>query len=147
MTRRRRAAGRPGSLKEKGAVAVEFALVLPIFLVLVLGIVEFSRAFNIQVSLSEAARETARYTAIHYADASFSTATAQGVGVSAAPSVALAPGNINISYSGGSACAAGDSVIVTVNFATPYMTGFPALIPGMPASLNISSKGVMRCGG
>jgi hypothetical protein len=112
-----------------------------------LGIVEFSRAYNIQVSLSEAARETARYTAIHYADAGFSTASAQDVGVSAAPTAALAPGNINISYSGGGACAAGDSVFVTVNVATPYMTGFPALIPGMPASLNISSKGVMRCGG
>jgi Flp pilus assembly protein TadG len=147
MAARRRAAGRSGSVKEKGAVAVEFALVLPIFLVLVLGIVEFSRAYNIQVSLSEAARETARYTAIHYADTGFSTATAQGVGVSAAPSVALAPGNINISYSGGGACAAGDSVVVTVTVATPYMTGFPSLIPGMPASLDISSKGVMRCGG
>lgn len=138
---------RPKSSKENGAVAVEFALVLPIFLMLVFGIVEFGRAYNMQVSLSEAARETSRYTAIHYADAGFSPSDAKAVGISAAPSVALAPANIQIAYSSGTACAAGQSVVVTINVVTPYMTGLPGLIPGMPANLDISSKGVMRCGG
>ncbi|WP_426990064.1 TadE/TadG family type IV pilus assembly protein [Pseudarthrobacter sp. Y6] len=133
--------------KEKGAVAVEFALVLPIFLMLVFGIVEFGRAYNIQVSMSEAARETARYTAIHYADAGFSPAAARTEGINAAPSIALKPADIQIAYSSGSACAAGQRVVVTINVVTPYMTGLPGLIPGMPASLDISSKGVMRCGG
>jgi Flp pilus assembly protein TadG len=137
----------PKTAKEKGAVAVEFALVLPIFLMLVFGIVEFGRAYNIQVSLSEAARETARYTAIHSHDAGFSLDDARAVGISAAPSVALVPANIQIAYSGGSDCAAGESAVVTINMVTPYLTGFPALVPGMPANLNISSKGVMRCGG
>jgi Flp pilus assembly protein TadG len=133
--------------KEYGAVAVEFALVLPIFLMLVFGIVEFGRAYNIQVSLTEAARETARYVAIHSAESTFSTADARAAGISAAPSVALAPANIQIAYSSGTACAAGQSVVVTINVVTPYMTGLPGLIPGMPANLDISSIGVMRCGG
>jgi Flp pilus assembly protein TadG len=137
----------PKAPKELGAVAVEFALILPIFLMIVFGIVEFGRAYNIQVSLSEAARETARYTAIHSADAGFSPADARAVGISAAPSVALAPANIQIAYSSGTACAAGQSVVVTIRVVTPYMTGLPGLIPGMPANLDISSKGVMRCGG
>ncbi|WP_240690021.1 TadE family protein [Arthrobacter sp. PAMC25564] len=122
-------------------------MVLPIFLVLVLGIFEFGRGFNIQVSLTEAARETARYTAIHYADAGFTKPSAQAVGVSAAPTASLVPANIDIAYSGGSVCAPGDNVIVTVHLVTPYMTALPGLIPGMPANLDISSKGVMRCGG
>ncbi len=42
---------------ESGAAAVEFALVVPILLLLVLGIIEFGRAYNIQNSLSAAARE------------------------------------------------------------------------------------------
>lgn len=147
MATRRRAVDRPRTRRDKGAVAVEFALILPIFLIIVLGIVEFGRAFNLQVSLSEAARETARYTAIHFDDPSFTKAKAQNVGVTAAPSAALATGNIDIAYSGGSTCAAGDSVFVTVRLVTPYMTGFPGLIPGMPSNLDISSKGVMRCGG
>lgn len=56
MNARHRTAKRPGSQAERGAVAVEFALVLPIFLPAP-GIFEFGRAFNIPVSLSEAARE------------------------------------------------------------------------------------------
>lgn len=143
----KRVVGRNKSSKELGAVAVEFALILPIFLMLVFGIVEFGRAFNIQVSLSEAARETARYTAIHSSEAGFSPSNARTVGINAAPSVALVPADIQIAYSSGTACAAGVNVVVTINFVTPYMTGLPGLIPGMPANLNVSSKGVMQCGG
>ena len=49
---------------ERGAAAVEFALVVPILLVLLLGIIEFGRAYNVQISLTHAARETARTMAI-----------------------------------------------------------------------------------
>lgn len=45
---------------ERGAAAVEFALVLPLFLLLVFGIVDFSRAFNVQLTVSDAAAEGAR---------------------------------------------------------------------------------------
>ena len=147
MAVKRRATSRAGFADEKGAVAVEFALVIPMFLMLVFGIVEFGRAFNIQVSLSEAARETARYTAIHSNDADFSFDDARAVGISAAPSVDLEPSNIGIAYSDGSTCDAGDSVVATLQVVTPYLTPLPGLIPGLPANLDISSKGVMRCGG
>lgn len=133
-------------LGEKGAVAVEFALILPIFLVLVLGIFEFGRAFNIQVSLSEAAREAARYAAIQYADEDYSDEDAQNAGVSAAPSVALVQDDVALTYDDG-ACSPGDNVTATVTFNTTYLTGLPGLIPGMPTDLSISSRGVMRCGG
>jgi Flp pilus assembly protein TadG len=132
---------------EAGAVAVEFALVLPIFLALVLGIAEFGRAFNTQVSLTEAGREAARYAAIHCSETGYSASNAQAAGVAAAPSVALIPANIGISYSGTGTCSAGNNAVVTVTYTTPWMTGFPALIPGMPANLSIQGKGVMRCGG
>lgn len=132
---------------ETGAVAVEFALVLPIFMGLVLGIAEFGRAFNVQVSLTEAAREAARYAAIHCAETGYSDSSAQNAGVAAAPSVGLVPSNIGITYSPGGSCTSGSNAVVTVSYTTPWMTGFPALIPGMPASLSIQGKGVMRCGG
>lgn len=138
---------RPRGMREAGAVAVEFALVLPIFLALVLGIAEMGRAFNIQVSLSEAARQASRYAAIHCAEAGYSTANAQAAGVSAAPSVALTNANIVVAYTGTGTCADGNDVSVSVSYTTPWMTGFPNLIPGMPASLNIQGKGVMRCNG
>jgi Flp pilus assembly protein TadG len=46
MVARRRAAGRSGSEKETGAVAAEFAVVLPIFLALVLGIFELGQGIQ-----------------------------------------------------------------------------------------------------
>lgn len=132
---------------EIGAAAVEFVLILPIFLVLVLGIAEMGRAFNIQVSLTEAAREAARYAAIHNAEAGYTTASAQAAGVAAAPSVALSAANVGVSYSSGASCTSNGNALVTVTYTTAWMTGFPNLIPGMPATLSIKGKGVMRCGG
>lgn len=135
------------SPRESGAVAVEFALVLPIFLVLVLGIAEFGRAFNIQVSLSEAGRAASRYAAIHCSESTYSASNAQDAGIAAAPSVSLARTNISISYSGTGTCSSGNDAIASVSYTTAWMTGFPALIPGMPSSLTVKGTGVMRCGG
>jgi Flp pilus assembly protein TadG len=49
---------------ERGAAAVEFALVLPLLVVLVFGIVEFSIAYNHKQGLHAAAREGARLAAL-----------------------------------------------------------------------------------
>lgn len=46
--------------RRKGQALVEFALIVPIFLLLVLGVFEFGRAWNVYQTLSEAAREGAR---------------------------------------------------------------------------------------
>ena len=49
---------------EGGAAALEFALVLPILILIVLGIVEFGFAFNTQIALTQAAREGVRVEAL-----------------------------------------------------------------------------------
>jgi hypothetical protein len=49
---------------ERGASAVEFALVLPLLLLLVFGIVQFSIAFNRAQGLHAAAREGARLASL-----------------------------------------------------------------------------------
>lgn len=146
MAWRRRAAGPLGSERDKGAVAVEFALVLPVFLMLVLGIFEFGRAFNIQVSLSEAARESARYAAIHASQPGFDVGKARAAGVAAAPSVPLSESNVSISYSIGSACAAGVNVVSRVTYSTGFLTGLENLI-GVSQPFTVRGVGVMRCGG
>ena len=50
--------------REDGQAIVEFALVAPIFLLLVLGVVEFGRAFNVYQTVTDAAREGARTAVI-----------------------------------------------------------------------------------
>ena len=54
---------------EAGQSMVEMALVLPILLILIGGIVDFGWLFYNQLSLTNAAREGARYAAIHYTEA------------------------------------------------------------------------------
>lgn len=49
---------------ERGAAAVEFALVLPVFLLLVLGIITFGLIFKDYLGISHAAREGVRWAAL-----------------------------------------------------------------------------------
>ncbi|WP_269938215.1 TadE/TadG family type IV pilus assembly protein [Arthrobacter sp. HY1533] len=115
--------------KEKGAAAVEFALVVPLLLTLIFGIILFGHAFSVQISLTQAARAAARSMAVENSQAS-----------------AEAAGRLNIvgldsagfSYSPTS-CAKDLDMVVTVSY---NLTGF-WVIPDIP----ISSKASMRCGG
>ena len=51
---------------EKGQALVEFALVLPVLLVILCGIIDFGWLYYNQITLNNAAREGARYAVIHY---------------------------------------------------------------------------------
>jgi Flp pilus assembly protein TadG len=46
--------------RRRGQALVEFALIVPMLLLLVLGVVEFGRAWNVYQTLTDAAREGAR---------------------------------------------------------------------------------------
>lgn len=128
--------------KELGAVAVEFALILPIFLALILGVVEFGRAFSIQVSMAEGAREAARYMAIHYKETGALAAAQQKAMNAANPIADLQAGEITIS-----SCGPDMDAVVLIQANTDYLTGLPTLLPFLPDIMSISAKGVMRCGG
>jgi len=49
---------------ERGAAAVEMALVMPILILMIMGIIDFGRIFNGEIQLSQAAREGARVAAL-----------------------------------------------------------------------------------
>ncbi|MGD2162761.1 MAG: pilus assembly protein, partial [Anaerolineales bacterium] len=89
--------------KERGQGLVEFALVLPIFLMLIMGIVEFGRLMFIYNSVATASREAARYGASvgintagveHFRDCSGIRDTAQRL----AGFAPIEHTNINIEY-------------------------------------------------
>ena len=58
----RTATRRPG--REEGQATVEFAIVIPLLLLLVFGIVQFGRAFNNWIDLNHLASEGARWAAV-----------------------------------------------------------------------------------
>jgi len=49
---------------DRGAAAVEMALVMPLLILMVMGIIDFGRIFNGEIQLSQAAREGARIAAL-----------------------------------------------------------------------------------
>lgn len=55
---------RTNGRNERGAAAVEFALVVPILLLLLIGIMNFGFVFAQQISLNNAARQAARYAVV-----------------------------------------------------------------------------------
>jgi len=122
--------------RDRGAAAVEFALVLPVLLLLVIGMLEFSRAYNVQISLTNAAREGARVMAIHD-----DPTVAQSAAISAAsPSVPLTAGQVSVTPS---SCSAnpGATVNVTITYSLSLMTGL------FGASIPMTAVGAMTCGG
>jgi Flp pilus assembly protein TadG len=117
---------------ERGAAAVELALVLPILLLLVFGIVEFGRSYNIQISLTGAAREGARVMAIQNDPAAARAATISATAINPPPSVSVTP----------STCTAGATVTVTATRDVTYNIPFFG-----SQNLELRGIGVMRCGG
>jgi Flp pilus assembly protein TadG len=50
--------------EERGAAAAEFGLILPVLLLILFGIIEFGRMWNVRQTLTDAAREGARVAAV-----------------------------------------------------------------------------------
>jgi len=55
---------RHGGHLDRGAAAVEMAFVMPLLIAMIVGIIDFSRIFNGEIQLSQAAREGARIAAL-----------------------------------------------------------------------------------
>lgn len=79
----RSAASRPAA--DRGVVAVEFALLLPVLLLLIFGMIDFGRALNAQITLNQAARVGSRLAAMGLPEVATRTRAAatglHGVGV------------------------------------------------------------------
>jgi hypothetical protein len=56
---------RAGRSRERGQALLEFALILPIFVVAILGLIDVGRAIWANNAVANAAREAARYAAVH----------------------------------------------------------------------------------
>jgi Flp pilus assembly protein TadG len=111
---------------------VEFALILPVLVMLLMGIVEFGRAYNIQLSIQAAAREGARDAAL---GESFSVVEAT-VFNAASPQV---PDDVDMPAD----CddPGDDEAVVEVTKSVTFGIPFVPVI-----TKTLSARGVMRCG-
>lgn len=129
---------RSGRARDRGAAAVEMALVLPLIVFLVFGIIDFGRMFNAQITLTEAAREGARAVAL---------------GESADPRVATATQGLTAVTTTVTPCPSTPSpdadATVTVGYSFQFVTPLAGLSSlfgsAFSGPLAMSGRGVMPC--
>ncbi|MFF1251026.1 TadE/TadG family type IV pilus assembly protein [Pseudarthrobacter sp. NPDC058329] len=119
---------------ERGAAAVEFAILLPLLLMLVLGTIEFGRAYNAQITLTNAARDGVRVMAI-----ANDPVSAKVAAKNAAASVGTTIPTSDVTLSTNT-CSTGAQVTLTIKYSLSTITG-------IAGPFSMTGKGVMLCGG
>jgi hypothetical protein len=125
---------RTSTPSDRGAAAVELALMLPVLLLIVFGIIDFGRMLNAQITLTEAAREGAR---------------AEALGADPNARVQEAAGHLGVVGTGIESGCPGVDAVVTVQhqfaFATPISPVMALFGGGLSGTVSMSGKGVMPC--
>ena len=121
---------------ERGAALAEFTFVLPIFVILVFGIIQFGLALNRVQAYQAAAREGARVGSLESSSTGDinSAVTNALVGFGVAPTVSISPG----------LCAGRPGAPITVQVTAPYTIQIP-LLPD--TTVTLEGDGVFRCEG
>ena len=125
--------------QERGVSAVEFAFIVPLLVLLVVGIAEFGRAFQVQSTLSAAAREGVRTMALQNDQAAART-MAESVAGSLNPAltdadITISPASCPLSYPSTT------DVTVTISYRLPFFSSF------FGTGVDLTGRGVMRCNG
>ena len=130
-----------GSGADRGATAVEFALLLPLLLLIVMGIIDFGRMLNAQQTLTQAAREGARLVALGQPNvASRTQAAATG----------LSPVGVSIQSACPVGAGPGSNGAVQASFTFQFTPGLGYLVglfggTGLSGQTTLSARGVMPC--
>jgi Flp pilus assembly protein TadG len=129
---------RPLKKKEDGQALVEFAILLPILLLLLLGILQFGVVFNNYIQVTSAAREGARKAAVSRSlGVAGATSAARTAAKNASPGLSLTDSQITVTPS--NSMAQGSDVTVQVKY--PYAID---IIGKVVASGNLTSSTTMR---
>lgn len=111
--------------REDGQAMVEFALILPIFLLILCGIIDFGWLFYNQLSLNNACREGARYAVVHTADNADTLAIINHIESTTTNVFANDGVDITVTYSSPADPTSGDitvSMEADISFFTPVLS-------------------------
>jgi Flp pilus assembly protein TadG len=125
----------------KGQGLVEFALILPILLLVLVGMLEFGRILFIYVNVSNAAREGARYGVVHPTDlGGIQNHVTEYLTLvpAVSPDVSYDHGPGTTAFTDSSGVAAGDRVGVLIEYTVEAMT--PIMQPFMSDGLDLRTE-------
>lgn len=125
-------------LNKKGQSVVEMALILPIILLIVMGILDFGRIMNAQIQISSASRSGSRVASIGYTDTQIVTVVQSTANI-------LDPANmiITITPSGGSRSSE-DLVTVKVEYDITVITPGVSILTGNPFRLTSETSMIVE---
>lgn len=127
-------------INRRGASAVEFAVVAPVFLLLVLGMVEYGRMVMVQQVITNATREGARAAALDGATNDSVTDVVVEFGQQA--SITINPSDVTVTPSDPGNAAFGEPVEVEVSLPFSQVSWLPS--PMYLGGKSLVAKTVMR---
>lgn len=138
--------------RQRGQSLAEFAVVVPIFLVLVMGIVDFGMGLKSWISITNAAREAARWGAIHCSSGDYTNSDVEQRAIDTATGLDAAALTATVDTSAGVACDASQnstqSLVVNVDYEYKMITPLAGMLSllggGSSSSINLSSSADMR---
>ncbi|MEH7501322.1 TadE family protein [Neobacillus drentensis] len=119
---------------EKGQSLVEFALIVPLLIILLFGIIDFGRIFHVYLTIDHAGREAARAASIGKDDT-----TVINTAVNDASSIGLTAGKVGVSPSG--ARDSGTNITITINYPINFLT---PVIGNIVGPITLTDTTVMR---
>jgi Flp pilus assembly protein TadG len=136
-----RPARRGSASSDRGAAAVEFALLLPLLVLIVFGVIDFGRAINAQITLTQAAREGARSLALGQSTTYQSRAQTAAIGLGGVTVTDL-PDSKGVTGCPAGSAQTGDDAVVHVTYTFSFITPIGSIF-GPTKSL--TAEGVMPC--
>jgi len=130
--------------RRRGVAAVEFAVVLPILLLLLLGAADFGRCFYTSVAIANTARAGAEYACMHPFDSATQSAWQSGIRQAAVDELGTSNSfdASRLVVTATSITESGGDRRVSVQAAYPFNTIFHW--PYIPTSISVQGSSVMR---
>ncbi|MEP7053636.1 MAG: TadE family protein [Actinomycetota bacterium] len=120
---------------DAGASAVEMAILLPVLMAILFGVLEYGAYFFNRMTLSQSAREGVRLLAL-----GSTSASAQTRATSAAAPLT------GVTFPTTTICPVGAALTANATLAVRRTVNFPFPLPGLTTSTVITETAVMRCG-
>jgi hypothetical protein len=128
---------------QSGVAMVEFALVLPLLLTIVVGVMDFGKAFNYWIDQTHLANEGARWAVVNRNPSTAGDSLQQYIQNSADSSELRSGSEVCVDFPDGTS-EVGDAVRMRMKIDYNWLPWFPNWLPGWGTTTTIRGEATMR---